>query len=137
MTFEGKENDVGWLLDALEEGNGDGESLASDDAAKGSRKTPHCLPRLVNTMVGDVFRPRMIESEAQASRAELDNGAVGVKQRVWVDLKKAILDPKAKVRGITRGWCVCVCGGRGGGRGGRNGIHLQNHCQHQCGKMAL
>ena len=64
MTFEGKEYDVGRLLDALEEGNGDGESLAGDDAAKGSRKTPHCLPRLVNTMVGDEFRPRMIESEA-------------------------------------------------------------------------
>ena len=64
MSFEGKEHDVGRLLDALEEGNGNGESLAGDDAAKGSRKTPHCLPRLVNTMVGDEFRPRMIESEA-------------------------------------------------------------------------
>ena len=51
ITFEGKEDDVGKLLDASVKGKGDGESLAGDDAAKGSRKTPHCLPRLVNTMV--------------------------------------------------------------------------------------
>ena len=101
MSFEGKEHDVGRLLDALEEGNGNGESLAGDDAAKGSRKTPHCLPRLVNTMVGDLFRPRMIQSEAQASRAELDNGAVGATRSIWLDLTKAFVNPKAKVRGMT------------------------------------
>ena len=128
---------MGRLLDALEEGNGDGESLADEDAAKESRKMPHWLPRLVNTMVGYVFRRRMIESESQASRAELDNGAVGAKRTIWVDLTRAFVDPKAKVRGITRGWCVCVYGGRGWGRGGRNGIRLQNHCHHQRGKMAL
>ena len=45
----------------------------------------------------------MIESEAQASRAELDNGAVGAKRSIWLDLTKAFVDPKAKVRGMTRG----------------------------------
>eukprot|EP00904_Undaria_pinnatifida_P003973 jgi/Undpi1/13577/HiC_scaffold_8.g03235.m1 len=44
-------------------------------------------------MVLPEFRPRMIASEAQASRAELDVGAVGAKRSVWVDLASAFRDP--------------------------------------------
>lgn len=69
VDFNGMSYYVGRLLDALEESRGHGDSLDGDDAPRGTRKTSMCSLRLVNIMVGDGFRSRMIESDAQAPRA--------------------------------------------------------------------
>lgn len=105
VSFEGNAYNVGRLLDALEERRGE-EPQAGGDGKQGSRKTPNCFPRLVNIMVGADFRGRMIESEAQATRAELDNGAVGAGRSIWVDLAKAFVDPNTKVRGVTQEYFI-------------------------------
>ena len=107
ILFEGKKYGVGRLLDALKKSGGEGNDGPSDEdisqgAPTNSRKTKNCLPRLVNVMVLPEFRPRMVASEAQASRAELDVGAVGARRSVWVDLASAFRDPNTPVRGTHR-----------------------------------
>lgn len=103
ITYEGKRYRVGPVLNALErrrsvERLAKARAKASwTPAAASDRTTKHCFPRLVNIMVLDEFRLRMVESEAQASRAGLDNSAVSANRRVWLDLKKAFVDPKTEV----------------------------------------
>ena len=107
ITYEGKRYRVGPVLNALErrrsvERLAKARAKASwSPAAATDRTTKHCFPRLVNIMVLDEFRLRMVESEAQASRAGLDISAVGANRRVWMDLQKAFVDPKTKV-GLLR-----------------------------------
>ena len=106
ILYEGKKFGVGRLLDALKKSGGeDNEDLSDEDisqcTATNTRKTKNCLPRLVNTMVLPEFRPRMIASEAQASRAELDVDAVGAKRSMWVDPASAFRDPHTPVRGTA------------------------------------
>lgn len=126
ITYEGKRYRVGPVLNALErrrsvERLAKARAKASwTPAAASDRTTKHCFPRLVNIMVLDEFRLRMVESEAQASRAGLDNSAVGANRRVWSDLQKAFVDPKtevgvfaytaASVGTLGRAGCVVKCG---------------------------
>lgn len=65
---------------------GPGAGGAAGGGATGGgaeRKGPHCMMRLLGILVEDDVRPLFINSPQQATRAQLDTGAVGSRAEVW------------------------------------------------------
>lgn len=65
-----------------------------------SRKTPHCLARLVHLIADDKFHDAFLRSRLPASsRQELDAKRSGANGDIWQDLLAAFVDTNYKVCG--------------------------------------
>ncbi|CAN0551240.1 unnamed protein product, partial [Laminaria digitata] len=63
-----------------------------------TRKTRNCFPRLMNILASDAIKERFVQSEQQASRTELDAGAVGPRKNIWLEVREIFVNPNAEVR---------------------------------------
>lgn len=62
-----------------------------------NRKTKHCVPRWVETMIDDRNRPAVAASKTQLNRRELDNHETGKKRHAVVLVFEAWKDQSVKV----------------------------------------
>ncbi|CAN0336245.1 unnamed protein product, partial [Laminaria digitata] len=63
-----------------------------------TRKTRNCFPRLMNILASDGVKDRFVQSEQQASRTDLDAGAVGPRKNIWLEVREIFVNPNAEVR---------------------------------------
>lgn len=102
VKFGGHDYSAGAILDEVKKrrgSRGDTDAEFMQSLVSGStRKSKNCCPRLLNIIASEPVRSRFVQSEQQASRTELDRGAVGAKKSIWLEIHELFVNPVIEVR---------------------------------------